>query len=83
MEILNSEEVMPTTKGFSSAIVDLRTEQGLSRAQLAVYADIGIGALERVEQCKQPPSLKTLLCISEVLDVSLDDIVEKAHDADQ
>lgn len=81
MEIQNSEALMPSVEGFSKAFLDLRAQANLSRAQLAVFADIGIGSLERVEQCKQPPSLRTLICVAEVFDIQIDEIIQMAHAA--
>ena len=70
---------MPEPYQTAEVIRGLRNESGLSRAQVAVKAGIGIGVLERVEQ-GQSPSLMTLLGLSYVFDLGVDDILDVAHD---
>jgi transcriptional regulator with XRE-family HTH domain len=71
---------VPEPEQTAQVIRDLRKKSGLSRAQVAVKAGIGIGVLERVEQGKQSPSLMTLLGLAYVFDVGVEDMLDMAHD---
>jgi transcriptional regulator with XRE-family HTH domain len=60
-------------------IRQLRNEKGLSQAKLAVTADMDPATLNRLEQGKGNPNLKTLERVAEALGVEVADILGKAQ----
>jgi transcriptional regulator with XRE-family HTH domain len=59
-------------------IRQLRNEKGLSQAKLAVRADMDPATLNRLEQGKGNPNLKTLERVAEALGVEVTDLLENA-----
>jgi transcriptional regulator with XRE-family HTH domain len=59
-------------------IRQLRNEKGLSQAKLAVRADMDPATLNRLEQGKGNPNLKTLERVAEALGVEVTDLLGKA-----
>ena len=57
-------------------IRQLRKERGLSQAKLAVMADMDPATLNRLEQGKGNPNLKTLERVAGALDVSIAELLE-------
>jgi transcriptional regulator with XRE-family HTH domain len=57
----------------------LRTEKGLSQAKLAVMAGMDPATLNRLEQGKGNPSLRTLERVANALDVNLAELLEDAN----
>jgi len=57
----------------------LRNEKGLSQAKLAVRADMDPATLNRLEQGKGNPNLKTLERVAEALGVEVADLLGKAR----
>jgi transcriptional regulator with XRE-family HTH domain len=62
-------------------IRQLRQEQGLSQAKLAVMADMDPATLNRLEQGKGNPNLRTLERVAEALDVEVAELLGKARGA--
>jgi transcriptional regulator with XRE-family HTH domain len=59
-------------------IRQLRTERGLSQAKLAVMADMDPATLNRLEQGKGNPNLRTLERVADALGVEVADLLGKA-----
>jgi len=64
-------------------IRQLRKEQGLSQAKLAVMADMDPATLNRLEQGKGNPNLKTLERVATALDVEVAELLGKAPASSQ
>ena len=62
-------------------IRQLRRERGLSQAKLAVMADMDPATLNRLEQGKGNPNLRTLERVAEALDVEVAELLGKASGA--
>jgi len=60
-------------------IRELRQAKGLSQAKLAVSANMDPATLNRIEQGKGNPNLKTLQRLAEALDVEVGDLLPKAQ----
>jgi transcriptional regulator with XRE-family HTH domain len=60
-------------------IRELRKEQGLSQAKLAVMADMDPATLNRLERGTGNPNLKTLARVADVLGVEVADLFPKAE----
>lgn len=54
-----------------------RRERGLSQAQLAKRAKIGIQTISRIERGHTIPSIETMIALAKALKVSLDTLVER------
>jgi transcriptional regulator with XRE-family HTH domain len=59
-------------------IRQLRTERGLSQAKLAVMADMDPATLNRLEQGKGNPNLRTLERVADALNVSVAELLVQA-----
>jgi transcriptional regulator with XRE-family HTH domain len=59
-------------------IRQLRKEQGLSQAKLAVMADMDPATLNRLERGSGNPNLKTLQRVADALDVGITELLEHA-----
>lgn len=59
-------------------IRQLRTERGLSQAKLAVMADMDPATLNRLEQGKGNPNLRTLQRVADALNVEVAELLGKA-----
>ena len=57
---------------FGQRLRRLRTEQGLSRAELAVKAGLGFNSVSNYERDAVWPTIFSASCIADVLGVSLD-----------
>jgi transcriptional regulator with XRE-family HTH domain len=64
-------------------IRQLRKERGLSQVKLAVMADMDPATLNRLEQGKGNPNLKTLERVATALDVEVADLLGKAPASSQ
>jgi transcriptional regulator with XRE-family HTH domain len=60
-------------------IKELRAEKGLTQVRLAVAADMNPATLNRIEQGKANPNLKTLKRLATALDVEVGDFFPKAQ----
>ena len=60
-------------------IKELRAEKGLTQVRLAVAADMNPATLNRIEQGKANPNLKTLKRLATALDVEVGDFFSKAQ----
>jgi transcriptional regulator with XRE-family HTH domain len=60
-------------------IRELRTEKGLTQVRLAVAADMNPATLNRIEQGKANPNLKTLERLADALGVEVGDLFSKGH----
>jgi transcriptional regulator with XRE-family HTH domain len=60
-------------------IKELRAEKGLTQVRLAVAADMNPATLNRIEQGKANPNLKTLERLAEALDVEVADLFPKGR----
>lgn len=59
--------------GFAGRLKALRADAGLSQAELARMAGLGLGTVTKLEQGLQGPSWAAVLALADVLGVSLDD----------
>jgi transcriptional regulator with XRE-family HTH domain len=71
------------TEVWMDRIRQLRKERGLSQVKLAVMADMDPATLNRLEQGKGNPNLKTLERVATALDVEVADLLGKAPASSQ
>lgn len=55
----------------------LRKEKGLTQVELAAKLGVSQGAVSMIERGDRMPSMKMLLKLSEVLGVSIEDLIQK------
>ncbi len=67
---------MTKQKKLSELLLEVRTKQGLTQAQVARRMDINPSTYTRVERGKQRPASFTLQGLSNALHISLHDILE-------
>lgn len=80
-QVFKAEDTLvPSEAQFASAINELRAKRKLTRSQLSFMAGIGVGALERVEQQKQRPSLTTAIGLAYALGVTVDELIAAAFE---
>lgn len=68
-------------KVIGRAVRQVRTDAGLTQADLAEKAGLAFETVSRVESGREPPSLRTAMSLSEALNVSLDVIVGRVRPA--
>jgi transcriptional regulator with XRE-family HTH domain len=47
---------------------------GLTQAELAEHADLAFETISRIESGREPPSLRTVVALADVFDVTLDEV---------
>ena len=62
---------MPLTKSIGERIKALRTERGMTLAELGEKVNLSVSYLSQIERDKTTPSLSTLMDLAKVLDVGL------------
>lgn len=55
----------------------LRKEKGLTQCELAAQLGVTQGAISMIERGDRMPSMKVLLKLSKVLEVSIEELIEK------
>ena len=63
-------------KKIGKRIVKIRTDKGIKQVDLAYSLEIDDSSLRRIEAGRTNPTLKTLLNIAYVLNVSLEDLIK-------
>lgn len=56
-------------------VTELRTENGLTKTQLASRLGIGESAIDHIESNRRKPSLKTAVRMANIFSVSLDELI--------
>jgi transcriptional regulator with XRE-family HTH domain len=65
------KDTAPLLESIGERIKALRTEQGMTLAELGGKADLSTSYLSQIERDKTTPSLSTLTCIAKALNVGL------------
>lgn len=55
-----------------------RSHSGLSQQELAEKADLSVTYLSSIENARKKPSLRSLMCVSEALDITMDELITGA-----
>jgi DNA-binding XRE family transcriptional regulator len=65
-----------------SQLGDARIEQGITRAELALRAQVSVQTLAKIEQGQSTdPGFTVVAAVAETVDLTLDDLVQRARDA--
>lgn len=65
---------------YAKILKEIRTERGLTQVELAKLANLAPSCIAMIEVGKNEPTAKTLICLSQALNVSTDYLLGREND---